>query len=103
MAVSEYGQVILHNYNLSNLISVFYCASYFHFANLPKFLLLIHSGSHFVSQYESIISIYWVVKALSTLMTLVESIRYLIWAIETQTMTEIAIFVLIPYLDVPVR
>jgi len=40
---------------------------------------------------------------LSTLMTLVESISYLICAIQTQTMTENAIFVLIPYLDVPFR
>jgi len=60
MAVSEYGQVILHNYKLFYLIKfqlfvlcfvLSFCKSY----EVPAFKL--HSGSHFVSQYESIISI----------------------------------------------
>ena len=77
--------------------------SYFHFANLPKVRFKIQSGSHFLSQYESIISIYKLVKALSTLMTLFESISYLICPFRTQILTENAITLLNPNLNVQYR
>ena len=74
MAVSEYGQVILHNYKLSYLIK------FWLFAVLRIFILQIFRSSCFIfiraaivlSRYESIISIYCEVKGFSTLMTLVE-------------------------------